>query len=150
MTEQSEAITISPESAPFYWGVAAGHEVSEAWQPYFDEHKPDEEAKARVFWFYVGLAAADRGIRADQPERVATFLNGATTRAPQSTEDELPEDWPEELTEEQQDAMDNLVHDTASNPASDINNNGPDAQLHYLLANGFTYAEVRQRIGLDA
>lgn len=148
MTEQGRTtIQIPPESAPWYWGVAAGSKVREAWEPTFQEQEADDATRSRIYWFYVGLlAGSEHGMTGESS--VDLFLSGASTRAPQPAVAELPEDWPEVLTEAQQDALDNLVHDLASRPASQINNEGSDSQLRFLLANGFTYPQVRKELGL--
>ena len=49
--------------------------------------------------------------------------------------DELPED-----------ALDSLVHDCASEQASEINNGGYSTQLDYLLRNGWKPADIIFRV----
>ncbi len=148
MTGTTGKIKIEGEGLRFYEGVAAGTKVNEAWASTFAEQKVDLATRTRVYWFYVGLlAGTEYGLNGES--QMDNFLAGASTRAPQGSEEELPDDWPEQLTDEQQHALDDLVHDAASIPASDINNDGPDAQLRYLLSKGQTYAFVRAAIGLD-
>lgn len=149
MSEQSSTIQISLEGQRFYQGVAAGSKVRKAWDPEFDKANADAATRSRIYWFYVGLVAAHE-YSVDGETAVETFLSGASTRAPGDGEADLPDDWPEEFTEEQQDALDNLVHDVASRSASSVNNDGPDSQLRFLLANGWTVADVLHRLGLDA
>lgn len=50
----------------------------------------------------------------------------------------------EALTEDQHEILDDLVHDTASQIASDTNNAGPKAQVEFLLSNGFTLEGIQE------
>lgn len=51
----------------------------------------------------------------------------------------------EDLTDEQREALDELVHDVVSNIATDVINNGKG--LEYLVTNGWTIEDIRERIG---
>lgn len=44
--------------------------------------------------------------------------------------------------------LDDLVHDLKSMEASDINNDGWESQLDYLLENGMTAEEIKETLGL--
>ena len=50
------------------------------------------------------------------------------------------------ITVEASIALDDLVHDTASQIASEINNGGTEAQLQYLLDNGWTEEHIRTQV----
>jgi hypothetical protein len=142
----TESRTISVEGQPFYMGVAAAAQINEAHAEQPGMAQLDDAGRSRLFWFYAGGLAVEKGLT--EPDQFAQFIAGASTRSPENSRPALPDDWPDELTPEQQDALDNLVHDAASQPASRINNDGPDAQLRYLLDQGVGYHHVREEIGL--
>ncbi len=144
MTESSTTHTISVDGQPFFMGVAAAVKVNEAHADVVDQL--DAAGRSRLFWFYVGGLAVEQGLT--EPDQFAQFIAGASTRSPENSRDALPDDWPDELTDQQQDALDNLVHDAVSKPASQINNDGHDSQLRFLLDQGVGYHHVREEIGL--
>ena len=90
MTESSDlprTITIPPEGAPFYWGVAAGSKIRDAHDPVHDLAGSDAATRSRMFWFYAGaVAAGDHGIDGSDDEQLALFLAGAATRAPSESD----------------------------------------------------------------
>lgn len=43
-------------------------------------------------------------------------------------------------------ALDEIVHDTKSKEASEINNEGIDSQLNYLLQSGFSLEDIKTEI----
>jgi YD repeat-containing protein len=45
-----------------------------------------------------------------------------------------------------QEVLDGMVHDTASQVASTVNNDGVSHQMEYLLANGWTQEEIDARL----
>lgn len=47
----------------------------------------------------------------------------------------------------EQEALDDLVHDEKAAEAAGINNDGKEAQVVYLLSNGWTSAEIQKRAG---
>lgn len=60
-------------------------------------------------------------------------------------------DWPEDsLPDYAYTALEELVHDQASELASNVVNAGSDDMRDYLLGNGWTLAEIAERIGLTA
>ena len=144
MTEQ-HSITI--EDPSFFQGVSAGSKIRDEHDPVHDLAGSNAAARSRMFWVYAGACAVDDyGIT--EPDQFALFIAGATTRAPESDTPAIPEQWPDELTDQQQSDLDDLVHDVASSVASNINNQGPDGQLQYLLANGHTVPSVLQYLGV--
>lgn len=142
----TEIRTISIGGQPFYMGVAAANYVNDELGKQPEYVQLEAGARSRLFWFYAGGTAVEKGLT--EPDQFMQFIAGASTRSPENTRQALPEDWPDELDDEQQHALDDLVHDASSQPASRINNDGPDSQLRYLLEQGYTYGTVRSRIGL--
>lgn len=63
-----------------------------------------------------------------------------TERAVNALELELEEDGKECAD------LDELVHEAASREASSTNNAGMNEQLHYLIANGFTVADIKKEL----
>ena len=47
-----------------------------------------------------------------------------------------------------QDLLDGLVHDEMSRAGSNINNEGSDAQIDFLVESGFTLEELQKELGL--
>lgn len=47
-----------------------------------------------------------------------------------------------------QETLDELVHDAASHPASDINNDGFESQVRFLLDQGYRVPWLRERLKL--
>lgn len=45
-------------------------------------------------------------------------------------------------------SLDDAVHDEKSQEASGINNEGYESQISYLRSNGWTWDEIRKRVGL--
>lgn len=50
---------------------------------------------------------------------------------------------------EMQIALDDLVHDTKSQEASEINNGGPESQVQYLLESGFSLEDIITEINTE-
>ncbi len=52
------------------------------------------------------------------------------------------------LTEGDQEVLDELVHDTFSRSASSLNNQGPEAQIVFLLCQGWTEEKLLQALAI--
>lgn len=84
----SDSITVPMDmkTKRFFQGANAANRV-------LDEHQavsfPDQASRVVLFWFYVGvLAAAPDEFACTTQEDFASFLLGATTRAPSLDEDD--------------------------------------------------------------
>ena len=52
----------------------------------------------------------------------------------------------EDVTPEQQEVLDDLVHDAISLQTTAINNSGPKAQVDYLLSQGWTLEAIERQL----
>ena len=59
-----------------------------------------------------------------------------------------PTDIRDALDQADDDALDDLVHDSFNCQASAINNQGKAAQLDYLVSTGTTWDELRDALGI--
>lgn len=46
----------------------------------------------------------------------------------------------------EQDVLDDMIYEHYARLASDLNNQGPEAQKAFLLENGFTVRDIEQRL----
>jgi hypothetical protein len=84
-------------------------------------------------WGFYGMEAVEEDAR----EAAQVVARGLATEKAEFTR------FCEEV--EQRADLDDLVHDTKSAEASDINNGGPEAQVRYLLESGWTKKDLLQR-----
>ena len=62
------------------------------------------------------------------------------------TENEIDPHDPMDAFERPSDKLDTLVHDCASEMATEVNNNGQEGQLEFLLRNGWTSEDILGRL----